>query len=45
MHYMVKIKAIYVHPESVLLGMETVDLIAQSGDTEAERNDFDYVEW
>lgn len=41
-------KETYRHPELFPVGMEPEGLIAQSGDsgqTDAERDDFVYVEW
>ena len=42
---MVKSKEIYACPDSVLLGMEPKELIAQSGTVEAERDDYNLIEW
>ena len=47
-HDMTSNKETYRHPELFPVGMEPEGLIAQSGDsgqTDAERDDFVYVEW
>lgn len=35
----------YVHPEIYPVGIETEFVLAQSGLTEGERDDYNYVEW